>query len=441
MIRRGVGLFARSRDFTWLMGAQFLAQAGDGIVQTALAKSIAFGDQKGFDLEGARSPDELLRIALYLMVPYTIVSPFLGVVIDRWDRRKLLVLANGLRALAMAAVALAGVDAVGDVPLFLAFMLTLVSTRIVLATKAAALPSTVEGAELVEANAVSQLGGALFQLGGVGVAFVAAELVDVEPIVLAGALVYGGGALCARRLQRAGETRAHTSFGAELARVVRNIAAGFGEVARTPKAGASIATYLWLRFLWSFTLVGIGFVARRLLAGDDLAIAALIGGSGALGAALGFLAAVRLHERARTTARLVLGAAAGAGAAVALLGALRATAALAALAFALGLGFFVAKISLDTMVQQALGDDFRGRAFSLYDIAYNLAWVLAAGVMVLLWTRDTEGALLAGVGVVFLVGLAGLAAWFKSAGLLAEPPERPLAGAARGQARERAGGR
>ncbi|HEX2236514.1 MAG TPA: MFS transporter, partial [Actinomycetota bacterium] len=419
MLRRGIALFARSRDFTWLMGAQFLAQAGDGVVQTALAKSIAFGDQRGFDIEGARSPDELLRIALYLMVPYTIVSPFLGVVIDRWDRRKLLVLANGLRAVALAAVALAGVDAVGDLPLFLAFMLTLVSTRIVLATKAAALPSTVGSGELVEGNAVSQLGGALFQLGGVGVAFVAAELVDVEPIVLAGALVYGGGALCARALRRAGETRPGSSFGAELARIARSIAAGLVEVARTPKAGASIATYLWLRFLWSFTLVGIGFVARRLLAGDDLAIAALIGGSGALGAALGFLAAVRLHERARTTARLVLAAAACAGLAVALLGALQAAASLAALAFVLGLGFFVAKISLDTMVQEALGDDFRGRAFSLYDIAYNLAWVLAAGVMVAAWSRETEGALLAGAGVVFLAGLAGLAAWFARAGLLA----------------------
>ena len=418
MIGRGLTLFTRGRDFRMLMAAQFLAQAGDGIVQTALAKSIAFGDQRGFDLEGARSPEELLRIALYLLVPYTIVSPFLGVVIDRWDRRKLLMLANGLRAAAMAGVALAGVDAVGDLSLFAAFLLTLMSTRVVLATKAAALPATVGPGALVEANAVSQLGGALFQLGGVAVAFVAAEVVDVEPIVFAGALVYGLGALAAALLQRTGAARARASLGEEVARVARNIAAGVREVAGTPKAAASIATYLWLRLLWSFVLVGIGFVARRLLAGDDLSIAALIGGSGALGAALGFLLAGRLHQRARSGARVVLVSAGGAGAAVALLGALRAPAAIALLAFALGLGFFVAKISLDTMVQEALGDDFRGRAFSLYDIAYNAAWVLAAAIMVALWTREAEGALLAGMGVVFLVGLALLRVWFGRAGLL-----------------------
>src|ERR671915_1621412 len=113
MIKRGLALLTRKPDFARLMGAQFFALAGDGIVQTALAKSIAFGNQRGFDLEGARSPDELLRIALYLMVPYTIVSPFLGVVIDRWDRRKVLFLANGLRALVLGAIALAGTNAVG----------------------------------------------------------------------------------------------------------------------------------------------------------------------------------------------------------------------------------------------------------------------------------------------------------------------------------------
>ncbi|MFN2489621.1 MAG: MFS transporter [Actinomycetota bacterium] len=419
MIKRGVGLFATKRNFAWLMGTQFLALAGDGIVQTALAKSIAFGDQRGFDLEGARSPDELLRIALYLMVPYSIISPFLGVVIDRWDRRRLLVLANGLRAVVLALVALAGTARVGDLPLFLAFLLTLMSTRLVLATKAAALPATLDETSLVEGNAVSQLGGALFQLGGVAVAFVAAGFLAVEPIVLAGALVYGLGAAAAWMLQQTGAARARWTLGEEIARVVRNIAAGVKEVARVPKAAASITTYFWLRFLWSFTLVGLGFVARDLLAGDDLLVAALVGGGGALGAALGFVLSPMLHERTRTTAHAVLGGAALGGAAVALLGAVQVQVALALLAFGLGLGFFVAKISLDTLVQQALGDDFRGRAFSLYDIAYNVAWVLAAAGMKLLWTPATDGALIAGMGVVFLAGLAALAGWYRRAGLLA----------------------
>ena len=90
----------------------------------------------------------------------------------------------------------------------------------------------------------------------------------------------------------------------------------------------------------------------------------------------------------------------------------------ALLAFFLGLGFFLAKISLDTMVQDSLGDGFRGRAFSLYDIAYNLAWVLAAAAMKLWWSHDAGGALMAGMGLVFLAGMAVIGVWFSRAGLL-----------------------
>ena len=401
------------------MGAQFAAQAGDGIVQAALAKLIAFGNQEGFDLEGARSPDELLRIALYLFVPYTIISPFLGVVIDRWDRRRLLFLANGLRAVVLVVVALAGTSGVPDGVLFGSFLLTLASTRIVLATKAAALPATLDNENLQEGNAVSQLGGAMFQLGGAAAAFIAAKSIEAEPIVLVGAAVYLLGAVIALGVKHSGDVRARGSLASEFGRVVRSISEGIREVAKTPKAGAAITTYFWIRLLWSYSIVGISFIARELLADNELQELIITGGAAAAGAVLGFLTAGKLRAKARSGGQLALGASAVAGIAVAVLGGIEVKAALALLAFFLGFGFFLGKISLDTMVQEALGDDFRGRAFSLYDIAYNLAWVVAAGAMKILWTGSAQGALLAGMGVVFLAGLGLIALWFKRAGLLA----------------------
>ena len=128
-----------------------------------------------------------------------------------------------------------------------------------------------------------------------------------------------------------------------------------------------------------------------------------------------------LTKRVRTTAMLVIGSSALAGLAVAGLGALDAKAAIVLLTFCLGFGFFLGKISLDTMVQEALGDDFRGRAFSLYDIAYNVAWVVAA-VAMKLWWSSLESTLIALGGVVFLVGIVGIALWFRNAGLLAVQP-------------------
>lgn len=437
MIKRGLALLFNRRDFGLLMGVQFLAQAADGLFQTAVAKAVAFGGQKGFDVEGASTVDELITIVLVLFVPYTIISPFLGVVMDRWDRRKLLFASNGLRAVLVGIIAIFGVSTTAEesvtgllgaeiLPsflLFLTFMITLAGTRVVLATKAAALPTTLDGSSLVEANAVSQLGGALFQLGAAGVAFVASGFLPVWPIVLVGAVVYGAAGLLALVIKRAGEPHPSLGLLQEIARVARSILAGLREVARTPKAAASISTYFWLRFLWSFTIVGVGFVARDLVADQDLQVLILTGGAGAVGAVLGFVLAARLHERVRTTAMLVLGASSVAGLAVAVLGGLEMRLSIAVLTFFLGFGFFLGKISLDTMVQEALGDDFRGRAFSLYDIAYNLAWVAAAVIMKLFYDQDTRGALIASVGVAFLLGLIFIGRWFKRAGLLSLTPE------------------
>ena len=421
MLKRGLRLLVQRRDFALLMATQFAAQAGDGIIQAALAKLIVFGNQKGFDLEEARSPEELLRIALYLFVPYTIISPFLGVVIDRWDRRRLLFVANGLRAVVLVIVGLVGTGSVPDGVLFGAFLLTLASTRVVLATKSAALPATLEGESLVEGNAVSQLGGAMFQLGGVAAAFIAAKFIDAEPIVIVGALVYALGAGTSLLIKRVGETKVVSTLMAEAARVIKNIAAGIAEVSRTPAAGAAITTYFWIRLLWSFSIVGIGFIARELLADDDVQVLIITGGAGAAGAVLGFLMANRMNARTKSSGQLALIAASVAGFAVAALGGIETKATLGVLTFFLGLGFFLGKISLDTMVQEALGDDFRGRAFSLYDIAYNMAWVVAAAAMKILWTGSAQGGLLAGMGIVFLIGVAGLALWYRKAGLLGAP--------------------
>ena len=421
MLKRGLALIFRNRDFGLLMAVQFAAHAGDGIVQTALGKFIVFGGEKGFDPESARSPDEVLRIALYIFVPYALISPFLGVVIDRWDRRRLLVLANGFRGVVVLLIGLVGIDAVPDVTLFLAFVLTLASTRVVLATKAAALPATLGGSNLTEANAVSQLGGAMFQIGGAAVAIALSLFLVARWVALVGSLVYLGGALVALRIRKASEHEMGTDFLQELSRVLSNIFAGIREVARSPKAASSITTYFWLRTLWSFTLTGVAFVSLELLEGAETMRLILTGGGGAVGAGLGFLLAGWLTQRVRTTAMLVVGSSVMVGIAVAALGGVELKPAIVVMTFFLGLGFFLGKISLDTMVQESLGDDFRGRAFSLYDIAYNVAWVVAAAAMKLWWTA-LEGTLISLGGLVFLVGVAGLAFWFQRAGLLTPQP-------------------
>jgi MFS family permease len=46
------------------------------------------------------------------------------------------------------------------------------------------------------------------------------------------------------------------------------------------------------------------------------------------------------------------------------------------------------KICVDTIVQEFVDDDYRGRVFSFYDTVFNLAFVVAAAVAAMLLPSD-----------------------------------------------------
>ncbi len=103
-----------NRDFSVLVGMQYLAQMGQGVVQGAIGKSIAFGGEKGFDVSTVPSADYLLKVVLALYVPYTLISPFIGVFIDRFERRKVVKWTNIVVAAIVAVVAVVAMIPLGQ---------------------------------------------------------------------------------------------------------------------------------------------------------------------------------------------------------------------------------------------------------------------------------------------------------------------------------------
>ncbi|MDQ4144501.1 MAG: hypothetical protein M3198_12295, partial [Actinomycetota bacterium] len=79
-----------------------------------------------------------------------------------------------------------------------------------------------------------------------------------------------------------------------------------------------------------------------------------------------------------------------------------------ALTFIGGYGGFITKVAVDAQLQEALPDEYRGRAFALYDILYNLATVAAAVVILAAESFRLRGVLTA-TGLVTLVLAAILA--------------------------------
>ena len=81
-----------------LLGVRMLGQAGDGLLQTALATFVLFSPQREAD------PTRVAVSFAVLLLPYSVVGPLVGMFIDRWSRRSILVRANLVRCAAMLGI-------------------------------------------------------------------------------------------------------------------------------------------------------------------------------------------------------------------------------------------------------------------------------------------------------------------------------------------------
>jgi sugar phosphate permease len=139
---------------------------------------------------------------------------------------------------------------------------------------------------------------------------------------------------------------------------------------------------------WGFCLFTFGLYAKNLVeSGADNLGLALVGGGGFLGGALGLVLAQKWKDRVAPI-RLLMGAMFALGTATIVFGSQVSLPGFAALLFVGFFTFFLGKISADTIMQQSMPDDFRGRAFALFDIAYNLGFIIPALILSFVWIED-----------------------------------------------------
>jgi Major Facilitator Superfamily len=423
--------FAR-RAFAVLIGVQFLAQAGQGVVQGAIGKSIGFGGQKGFDIQNVPSADYLLKVVLWLYLPYTIISPFIGVFIDRFPRRRVMWWANLVVAAIVAVIALVVVLPLGSdssegktvatVGLILALIAAQAVARIALAVKSAAMPDVLVGKDLLQGNGLSQAGGALAQIVGIvfGVAFGGLIAAWVGVVFGAGVLVIG--AFVAMQMEHV-EASAHAStFAQEASRILGSIWSGFKEVAGRAPAAIGLSSFQMLRFqFWGFGLFVFALYAKNLVQGgadkaDTLSLV-LSGLGGLVGGALGLVVAQKIKDKVPPI-RVLLFAMFLLGGATVVFGPMVSVIGFGLMLFCGFFAFFLGKIASDTITQQAMPDDFRGRAFALYDIAYNLGFIVPAILLSILWVEGSASrtrVILIASGVLFLAVTSLIALWARHA--------------------------
>ena len=388
-VLRELRLLLRGPGFRKLFAVRLTSQLGDGIFEVGLATLFFFSPEKASTATGVA-----VAFAV-LLLPFTLVGPWAGVLLDRWQRRQVLYVGNLVRFALTVAIA-ATMLAVGVGPaVYVLALLELSVNRFLLSALSASLPRVVDSELLLTANSLTPTLGAVAAGAGGGVGLVLGLVLtpgrtkDAAVLTLAG-LIFAAASVLATRMDRAllGPEAGDRSDLASVRDSLTSLAVGLLDGARhlrrrgTPAwALAVMATH---RFLFGVVFIASILIARNRLADPADAAAGLRSfGAVLVAAALGFvLAAVvtpvlnpRLGPHRWVVWCLLIAAASQLVLTVTI-------SRWALLMGALALGFAAegAKIAVDTIVQRDTDDAYRGRAFALYDVLYNGAFVGASAL-------------------------------------------------------------
>ncbi|MEV6022951.1 MFS transporter [Streptomyces sp. NPDC052036] len=395
---RDLSVLLRFQGFRRLLAVRLLSQGADGVYQVALAAYVVFSPEK------QTSAAAIASTMAVLLLPYSLVGPFAGVLLDRWRRRQVFLYGNLLRTLLACGTAVLMLAHVPDWLFYASALCVTAVNRFVLAGLSASLPHVVDGERLVMANSLSPTAGTLAATAGGGLALLVRLVAagsDAAVVVL-GAALYLGSALVSLSLapDQLGPDRTAVPprLGTALAGTLRALVAGVRHLAEPLRREAAwaLTAMTLMRFCYGALLVLLLMLCRYALASDPAHGLALLGMALAMSGAGFFAAAVVTPWAAGRLGpgRWIVVCAAAAAVLEPALGLPFATGPLLVAAFVLGLITQGAKISTDTIVQSAVEDAFRGRIFSVYDVLFNAAFVGAAGLAALMLPPDGRSAAL-----------------------------------------------
>jgi MFS family permease len=418
---RDLRVLLRLTNFRRLLAVRLLSQSADGVYQVALATYVVFSPEK------QTSPAAIASAMAVLLLPYSLIGPFAGVLLDRWQRRQVFLYGNLLRALLASGTAVLILASVPDWLFYASALSVTAVNRFVLAGLSASLPRVVDSDRLVMANSLSPTAGTLAATAGGGLAF-AVRLVSANSdaaVVLLGAALYLCSALASLRMSREllgpAQELVQPRLTAALASTARGLVGGLRHLAERRAAAHVMTAMTLMRFCYGALTVMVLMLCRYAWSEKESDGLALLGLAIAISGAGFFAAAVvtpwavgRLGQF-----RWMVACAAAAAVLEPALGLPFEPEPILVAAFILGLITQGAKIATDTVVQTSVDDAYRGRIFSLYDVLFNVAFVGAAAIAALMLPPDGRSVhLVVVVAVIYAAVAATMARWRRVGALI-----------------------
>jgi MFS family permease len=404
----------RLRDFRKLFAVRLMSQAGDGMLEVGLATLFFFSPESSSTANGVAAAFAVL------LLPFTVVGPWAGVLLDRWRRRQVLVVGNLARSAITLAIALILLTSGLGPAVYVLALVNLSVNRFLLAALSASLPRVVDGRLLLTANSLTPTLGAAAAIAGAAAGF-ALGLV-LEPgrsrdaaILTVAALIFVSASAAATRMGRdllGPDTRADAeAMGQALHQLGRGLVDGVRHLRQRGTPARALAVMATHRFVYGVVFIASILISRNLLedpadASAGLRTFGMVLAASAVGFTLAVVLTPALSPRTGPHAWIVYCLVLAAASQLLLTATIARWAVLAGAA-ALALAAQGAKIAVDTIVQRDTDDVFRGRAFALYDVLYNAAFVGAAALAALV-LPDTgySRAVFAALALVYLAAAA-----------------------------------
>lgn len=403
--------------FRRLFRVRLISQCGDGMFQVGLATLYFFNPATMTTAGGVAAAFTIL------LLPFTIVGPFVGPLLDRWSRQAVLFWGNTIRAVLCLALAVLMFMGAGFLVVSVLALVTLGINRFLLSALSAGLPHVVPRRQLIMANSIVPTLGAVATVVGAVIGFVINRLTPEGSIrdasgLLVAALLLVGAVWAASKIayrELGPEGRVEIALGSQLALVLGDLWQGASYLARRGTPGYGLIVMAVHRFLYGVNFIALLLISRNLLADPadadaGLAMFALLSGISLAGNGSAIVLTPIAHER-MTPHQWIITCLGISTLSQLILLATPALPWIAVAAVLMGLGVQGAKIAVDTIVQRDVVDAYRGRAFALYDMMYNAAFVGAAALAAAMlpdtgWSRLGFGVL---VGLYLVLG--GWYAW------------------------------
>ena len=394
-------------DFWRLLKLRTASQFADGLFQAGLAGGLLFNPERAAD------PIAIAGAFAVLFLPYSVLGPFTGALLDRWDRRAVLVAANAARLVLVIGVAALLAAGTRDLPVLCAALTVNGFGRFVTSGLSAALPDVVPREQVVAMNSVATAVGATAAF--LGANFMLAPRAIFGSGDNAAAAVIGCVAFpLALALLLSLRFRPHVlgpehvaAHSSALATVAAGWASGAREVRSRPSVAATLSALSAHRMVFGINTRLVLVMVRNNAAegfaglGTVVIFVAAAGAGSFLATVLTPVAVGRWGRYASVNGALLFAAL------IQLLAATLHLGAMVACGFFLGVTGQVVKLCADSAMQIDVDDAMRGHVFAVQDSLFWMSFIVAVGAAAAVIPADGRSPALALAGsVVYLAGLA-----------------------------------